>query len=633
MYIYFNFKKDKIIENVIYEDKNVLVCGNLNKVYFFTLKNNKKIFIYGEVYYFVYPDEKIKHISLSEKKEICRIFGEYNIEEIMKRLEGIYVGVIIDRDGKSTMFQDKYSRQDLFWTQENRSFCFSTDLDEIVKFKEKIEYDQMALYSFLQLNYTPKKHTIYKNVNRLGINEIVLFDGENIKFKNIKTEPIKIIDYKENDLERYWKIFQNSVYSRALKNENWVQVSGGWDSSFILATLLKEFDKSKIIPIIGVMNYSKKTGPYNPYEVEKVKKICKTYGLKPEIIVWDLASSSSRKYWDEIKNDMKKYYLYYFGAYGAYWFGKRAKGKEKVIFNGIMGDSIHNFGYAQFITVIHSVLSFSEYADKMACYLYGPTFFTKVLNGTYKDDFAYQFFKWLYKNIQFIDNLNNKSSLLERYVLPFIFGSPRTPFVETFNSGVFTKYGRRKVKKWLSNEYLNPLYENIKPETFYYWLLYCYQNFHFQSYSAKQWRLGANYYGVEGRDPYFDMQLIDFCSAMPETWGRGLNFNRVKYPLKWCMEHKLKFPIEIIEKAPHSYIMETNKNVRTPTGQLLYESGMVEHFKDTIKTKNYKEILDDKYFNYKFIDKLLDDYLFGKENKTNESFLRCLLSLLLVGYY
>ena len=43
--------------------------------------------------------------------------------------------------------------------------------------------------------------------------------------------------------------------------------------------------------------------------------------------------------------------------------------------------------------------------------------------------------------------------------------------------------------------------------------------------------------------PFWDNRIQSFLSAMPESWGRGLELKPTKYPLKWTLQnwqHKLK---------------------------------------------------------------------------------------------
>ena len=48
--------------------------------------------------------------------------------------------------------------------------------------------------------------------------------------------------------------------------------------------------------------------------------------------------------------------------------------KGKSVFCGEISDGAHNLGFSQFTTIFHTSKHFREYSDKMASYLYGPTF-------------------------------------------------------------------------------------------------------------------------------------------------------------------------------------------------------------------------------------------------------------------
>ena len=38
--------------------------------------------------------------------------------------------------------------------------------------------------------------------------------------------------------------------------------------------------------------------------------------------------------------------------------------------------------------------------------------------------------------------------------------------------------------------------------------------------------------GLKCRLPFLDQKVIGFLSEMPESWGRGLEINNTKFPLK-----------------------------------------------------------------------------------------------------
>ena len=62
---------------------------------------------------------------------------------------------------------------------------------------------------------------------------------------------------------------------------------------------------------------------------------------------------------------------------------------KEVIFAGEISDGAHNFGFSQYATMFHPTYEFREYADKMASYLFGPTFLKRIVDGDYKLDPKY----------------------------------------------------------------------------------------------------------------------------------------------------------------------------------------------------------------------------------------------------
>ena len=63
------------------------------------------------------------------------------------------------------------------------------------------------------------------------------------------------------------------------------------------------------------------------------------------------------------------------------------------MFCGEISDGVHNFGFSQYATIFHPVLDFREYSDKMASYLYGPTFLSSFEKNTFEEDVIYNLLK------------------------------------------------------------------------------------------------------------------------------------------------------------------------------------------------------------------------------------------------
>ena len=112
------------------------------------------------------------------------------------------------------------------------------------------------------------------------------------------------------------------------------------------------------------------------------------------------------------------------------------------VFCGEISDGVHNLGFSQFATVFHPVLDFREYSDKMASYVFGPTFYKSILNGTFEDDFIYSSLKNRISDCYF-DKLNKSNSGLQ-LLTSFFLRDNRFPFWSLSNSKIFTELGKQE---------------------------------------------------------------------------------------------------------------------------------------------------------------------------------------------
>ena len=132
-------------------------------------------------------------------------------------------------------------------TSENKIFL-SSRLSLLPIAKSGGQLDQLGLVHSLTVygSRPAKKHTIYKDVSRLGVNEgfkIMNGNSEIIKrdFVAKSTEP----KYPEEKLEEYTDLFLEAIRARASEDGNIIYLSSGWDSTSILAALVHLFGKDK----------------------------------------------------------------------------------------------------------------------------------------------------------------------------------------------------------------------------------------------------------------------------------------------------------------------------------------------------------------------------------------------------
>ncbi|MBK8574365.1 MAG: hypothetical protein IPN90_01345 [Elusimicrobia bacterium] len=596
----------------------------------------KTAYIWGDLFYFVHPDGSIT--PMNSKQQVQKTFRAHSYRDIHRFLEGQFLCLLTDSDKKKAIiFADKYSRQDYFYAEENNQFYLSSDLDMLFRFFTP-RYDQKMIAHMFSVYgwYVPKPRTMYAGVNRLSVGEIKHLNGFAIETEIIAFKPLPIQEYTQDHLSKYESYLRDSVRTRANQNgTTWVSSSSGWDSSSLIGLLVDEFGAKKVGMITGSMLYSKATNIINSFEIEKIKKIGKFFGIRPEIVPLDFKNKGIVAHWEKLLSFYKSRHIYTIVTHNYSRVSEgltRLNGDSGTIFNGETSDSFHNFGFSQFVTFFHTVKSFTEYADKMNCYLYGPTFFKKVLEGSYVSDKVFQIFQRMNPQLKLAKNFSSKSGKVRSYLSPLFYGAPRIPFVKTLENPALRKTVQNKTFNYLFDECFQKL-DSMTPETIYSWMIYLYHSMHSQGSTVNVQKHAMEKEGHGWRSPFNDLRLVQLLSQAPESWGRGLDLNNTKYPLKWLLKNRLKFPYELLETGPHSYLYDVLEGFSL-TKEVVYRSGVSDYFRETIKSKPYRALLDDRSFNVKYLDSITDAYLQKKESDGQDfNNLVTLITLCITGWY
>ena len=322
---------------------------------------------------------------------------------------------------------DAFARVNMFYHEDNDNCIASTNIADILSQVKDVRYQQEALYCILILGYPPAKHTPYEEVRRLAHSEQLLFKDGKKTIIHPTINEIKIRPMAEKDHKTYAKIFENAILSRSSDIENWVLISGGWDSTIMLATLCKHLDKSKIKPIVTRLLLPNGKC-YNPYEVSKSQKIASRYGLKCEVADAWLGSENTYDHISGISSNLRSNILFdWMPAFYAMAEIIKRRVRKAAIFYGGFSDALHNFGFSQNSSLPYNTYDFREYSDKMRNYLYSPSFLTKVLNSSHENDFLFKLFWWHANSEQDLVKNNDSKDAILNYLLSFIISDFRIP--------------------------------------------------------------------------------------------------------------------------------------------------------------------------------------------------------------
>lgn len=561
---------------------------------------------------------------------------ESSLEICMNELEGRFIIVRINKDKGNEVCCDRYGQVDLYYQKLEDGVVFATDLDLLLFKNGTVEYDPVAVaHSLYIYGFRPaKRHTLYKGVRRLGVGEIVSCQNNNISIREMGPFIVPTdYSYDKRELIRYSEVLLDAVEKRSSSCGNVVYLSSGWDSTSILSILVKLHGKSKVKAVIGRMKYSERRGVINTFELERAKAFADYFGIELKIVELDWWQRGV-EYLEQLQPFLRSHMLSGMSVY--IWDALAAHVANtyngEAVFGGEISDGVHNFGFAQYATVLtHPDIGFREYADKMALYLFGPTFYRSVKEGKFEGDIVYKLFTQLAGDSIF-DEPSTDPVYSARQLLNSLFvRDKRIPFWSLKNTKIMTEYGRQRYSEEMDTEYFNRLAAEIVSEKLYSCYQHLYNNFHWQGGTVASLALTANRHGFEMNLPYYDSRIHDFLAAMPESWGRGLELKPTKYPQKWFLENRINYPMNL-QVGPHSYTYDIDPSF-SHAGEFIYASSFVPLIKILLKRRYYEELLSPEYFNLEYFNQIVTHYLDGEEVVSERTDLSALIFLSLSGWY
>ena len=175
-----NHRKNDI--PVLLEKKNLIVMGS-DIIHEWENENNDLFYVSG----YIIGERDLKNNLIPIKN-----YKFLENPETIDRFEGRFVCIKIGKSGDCKMYYDNYGRSDLYWLITNDQTIISTTLKDLPIKGKNAEIDQIGLSQSLTIygSRPLKKHTLYKNVKRLGVNEILTLKEGNIKIFKRDFKPL-----------------------------------------------------------------------------------------------------------------------------------------------------------------------------------------------------------------------------------------------------------------------------------------------------------------------------------------------------------------------------------------------------------------------------------------------------------
>jgi hypothetical protein len=612
---------------VLYSENNIQIESDFKQV--IAHENSRGIMFCLGV---VKGKDKLKEINTY----FDNVDGQY-LQSIADNLEGRFILFFVTNN-EVHICTDQFGKIDVFYQQNEANITLASNLGLMPEDPNKDGFNQAALmHTLTYYGYCPpKKDTLYNSVKRLGVDECAhIIQGGKLTLTKRDFVVQKAQEYTENSHDKYTDIFLEHLKSTASEDGNLIYLSSGWDSTSILAGLVHLFGNKKVGGIIGRMRYSKRSGCCNQIEIDKAKKFAKYYNIKLNIIDFDLTEKDD-SYLKSLRLKMRKHQLYAITGFTHDKLAVKASElsvKNETIFAGEISDGAHNLGFSQYATIFHPSHGFREYSDKMASYLFGPTFLTLLMNGEYIKDPIYQLFKDRAGAVDFDETSKISEEVKLQLLTSMFLRDARLPLWSLDNEMLLTSKGRKHYTQEMQGKYLEDIAQNMDIDNIYASYLYLYNSFHWQGSTVRSLQTMSDYYSLNSDLPFWNSDLQDFLAKMPEDWGRGLDLNPTKYPLKKMLKDKLDYPYDY-QKGEHSYTYDVDHSFNHAQ-EIYCHSVLVEDFQNSVRGKPYHQILSKDYFDLDYIDDLVDEYINSPKDMSVASIgkLVPIIMLCYVGWY
>jgi hypothetical protein len=235
----------------------------------------------------------------------------------------------------------------------------------------------------------------------------------------------------------------------------------------------------------------------------------------------------------------------------------------------------------------------------------------QLLQGKHEQDPVWQWFKQRAGNTQFDELADTADRRAKQLLASFFLRGGRMPLNSLANTRLLTESGKAAYAAEMEGTYLEEAASALTQETLYSWYLHLYNSFHWQGGTVITRVHAALAHGLRWAMPFGDSRLIEFLSAMPESWGRGLDLNSTKYPLKWMLQNRIDYP-KHLQVGPHSYLYDIDPSF-SHLAEILFGSSFVPVFKDALSSNRFQQWLDANTFDHGYIDRITKRYLNNEE--------------------
>lgn len=204
---------------------------------FFNFAEHRKILI----------DKGYRFVSQSDTEVLLYLYIEHG-KSFVQKINGFFAFAIYDKL-EQTIFiaRDRFGIKPLYYYYDGQTLIFASEMKALLAYGIPREIDNVALFTYLQLNYIPAPKSIFDNVHKLEPGSSMLVTEKNFSIEPYYTIPFEphpnAINY-DDACKQLRTLLDDAVQLRLISDVPLgAFLSGGIDSSVIVALASKHTNK------------------------------------------------------------------------------------------------------------------------------------------------------------------------------------------------------------------------------------------------------------------------------------------------------------------------------------------------------------------------------------------------------
>lgn len=271
------------------DDKFGIAFGFQDNRHFLTFSRNHNLIVsfLGEIYnkpvLVKMLEEKVPDAqALSEGELFAKLYVKFG-HSFLQNLRGKFSAAIFDlQKRKLILFRDIFGGTPIYYTFNDCSVIFSSELDGIIGYEEsKREIDNVALTHYLTFGHVPAPRTIFKGIQKLPSASVLEYSlGHTPKLSQYWDIASIRENYNKDEKALLSEIYEKIMDCVKIRSSGLdklgILLSGGLDSGTIAAFLAKYF-KGRIRAFSVIYE--------NPFqnEIKNIEKIAEYLGIDYQV--------------------------------------------------------------------------------------------------------------------------------------------------------------------------------------------------------------------------------------------------------------------------------------------------------------------------------------------------------------